>query len=78
LHGGTDTTLKFAQFEISRYIVDGFDAHLLKFFDCVCMEPWYVANVVERLGVIAMIKELTDDWTCAMRPREDIGSPGHF
>ena len=57
--------------------MDGLDTHFLKLLRCACMEPWKVANVVVRLGLIAVIEELADDRIDAMRPRWEIGSFGH-
>ena len=57
--------------------MDGLDTHFIKLFHCAGMETWKVANVVIRLGGIAVIKELADDRVDAVRPRGNFGRRGH-
>src|SRR6266566_5958262 len=77
LHRDTGVPLNLAQLEISVYLVDGFDPHLLKLLDCTGMESWNVADVVFRLGMIAVIKELADNRVDAMRPCGNVGRLGY-
>ena len=50
---------------------------MLKLLDCTGMESWNVADVVFRLGMIAVIKELADNRVDAMRPCGNFGRLGH-
>ena len=60
-----------------RNVVDGLHAHFLKLLHCAGMEAWNVADVVIRLGAIAVVKEFAYDRIDAMRPGGEIGSLGH-
>src|SRR5208283_4533182 len=77
LHGVARTPLNLTQLEISRYVVDGLDTHLLKLLRRACMQPREVADGVVWLGLIAMVKELARNRIGAMRPSGEVGSLGH-
>src|SRR5438445_6815715 len=77
LHTRTSSPLWFAQGEVIRNIVDGFDSHLREFLYGARVEPWQVADVVGWTRLIATVVELARDGIGAMPPRRDVRSLGH-
>ena len=61
---------KLKQPEVAAgYVLDGFDAHLLKLFHCAGVQSRKVADVIIWLWGIAVIEEFAHDRSGAVRPR---------
>src|ERR1035437_5747109 len=76
LDAGARPPLALVERVVVRYVMDGFDAHLLQFLDGVRVDSWQVANVVIRAWRIATVVELVSSGVGSMATGRKVVSFG--